>query len=472
MVAMTEKSMVFTPQRYKILDTPHTPFIDVEELQGFLDATPTETEVEEVLQIALTLKRLTLQQTAVLLRAPRSCRGRVMEAAATLKQRVYDRRIVLFAPLYVGNLCSNNCAYCAFAQKNSDTHRKTLSTSELQAQVEALSSVGHRRLILVWGEHKMYSPQVIASTVREVYASGQIRRVNINAAPLSVEGFRVVAEAGIGTFQVFQETYNPEIYAKHHIGGAKRDYASRLTAFDRAMEGGVDDVGLGVLFGLNPNWEEEVLGLVRHTNHLEALYGVGPHTISFPRITPALGANPCDAPIGDDDFLYAIAILRLAVPYAGLILTARESAEFRATALRYGITQIDGGTKIEIGGYDNTCEQEAGDAQFTITDSRELSEIIAELVSQGRIPSFCTACYRKKRTGEHFMTFSTTGHIKELCAPNAILSFAEFLEDFAGAELRAAGYDLIEAELARVKNRESVERKLSRVRAGERDLFY
>ncbi len=463
--------MVFTPQRYKILDRVHTPFIDMEELRSALNISPTVEQVEEVVQLALSLKRLSVQQTATLLRAPHSCRERVMEAAAELKQKIYDHRIVLFAPLYVGNLCSNNCAYCAFAQNNTYTQRKTLLPEELQAQVDALSGVGHRRLILVWGEHKAYSPEVIAQTVRQVYESAEIRRVNINAAPLTVEGFRTVAEAGIGTFQIFQETYNPEVYAQHHLGGAKRDYASRLTAFDRAMEGGVDDVGLGVLFGLNKNWEEEVLGLVRHTNHLEALFGVGPHTISFPRMTPALGAEDCEAPIADDDFLYAIATLRLAVPYAGLILTARESAEFRQTALRYGITQIDGGTKLEIGGYDNDSGS-AGDAQFTLTDNRELSEIIDELVQQGKIPSFCTACYRKGRTGEHFMAFSTTGAIKELCAPNAILSFAEFLEDFADQELKTKGYELIEKELARVKNRESVERKLTQIRAGERDLFY
>ncbi len=463
--------MKFTPQIYKIIDKKNSSFINMEEIRAFLEINPTSEQVEAVIKQALKLKRLSLAQTATLLRAPKEDRAKILEAASKLKEAVYGNRIVLFAPLYVGNLCSNSCDYCAFARENTLTARKTLSHSELLEETAALNSQGHRRLILVWGEHALYSATTIAKNVQQVYSTGEIRRLNINAAPLSVEGFREVAEAGIGTYQVFQETYNPEIYKQHHLAGKKSDYDYRLTAFDRAMEGGIDDVGLGVLFGLNPCWEEEVLGLVRHTNHLEALFNVGPHTISFPRMTPAAGAKPSQAPISDEDFIFAIAVLRLAVPYAGLILTARETPEFRSRAIKYGITQIDGGTKLEIGGY-NSEEETQGDAQFTLCDNRSLSEIIRELVLTNKIPSFCTACYRKGRTGEHFMSFSTTGHIKELCAPNAILSFAEYLEDFASKELRTIGYDLIDKELGELKNKAVVLKKLEQIKGGERDLFF
>ncbi len=463
--------MLFTPQIYKIKDQIGIPFIDKDEINEFLTVTPTAQMVREVIAKSLNKERLSMAETAILLNCPEECRSEILDAARTLKKNVYGNRIVLFAPLYVGNLCSNNCAYCSFASSNSLAVRKTLDSSEMNQEIDALAREGHKRLILVYGEHKKYSPEFIAQNVREVYATGKIRRVNINAAPLDVEGFKTVCESGIGTYQVFQETYDREIYAAHHLGGKKADFDYRLMAFDRAMEAGIDDVGLGVLFGLNPNWRGEVLSLIRHTNHLESCFGVGPHTISFPRMTAALGAEPSKAPISDENFLFMIAVLRLAVPYTGLILTARESAEFRSRAIEFGVSQIDGGTKLEIGGYSEE-EDTQGGAQFTLTDNRTLREIISELVSKGQVPSFCTACYRKGRTGEHFMEFSVEGHIKKLCTPNAVLTLAEYLEDFAPENLKTEGYELIEKELSKMESPEPTIKKLAKIKAGERDLYF
>ncbi len=463
--------MIFNPQSYKIIDQKGVPFIDIDEIDSFLEVSPSEREVREVIECALAKKRLSMAQTALLLRSDKAMRGEIMKAASRLKQEVYGNRIVLFAPLYVGNLCSNLCNYCSFAADNTLTSRKTLTTQELNQEVDTLSGQGHKRLILVYGEHPKYSAHYIAQSVKEVYLSGKIRRVNINAAPLGVEGFRVVAESGIGTYQIFQESYNPEVYKRHHLGGMKSDYNWRLTSLDRAMEAGIDDVGLGVLFGLNSSWEQEIMALIRHTNHLEACFGVGPHTISFPRITQAVGATPAESPISDENFIFAIAVLRLAIPYAGLILTARESAELRDRAIEYGVSQIDGGTVIEVGGYSEE-NQWQGAAQFSITDDRSLHEIITELVKQERIPSFCTACYRKGRTGEHFMEFSVDGHIKELCSPNAILSFAEYLEDCPDSITKSQGYALIEREIAKLSHPEPTIRQLNRIKQGERDLFF
>lgn len=466
--------MIFQPQRYKIEDTIGVPFIDWDEIESFLSVESTPEKVAEVIRMALDKKRLSLGELSVLINAPH--RAPIFEAAEKLKKMVYGNRIVLFAPLYVGNRCSNSCRYCSFRVENNEGVRKTLTPEELTGQVNTLTHQGHKRLILVYGEHPAYDAQFIARSVHKVYENKDIRRVNINAAPFSVEDFRTIKDSAIGTFQVFQETYNRSVYAFHHPRGRKSDYDWRLTSLDRAMQAGIDDVGLGALFGLSDNWQGELLGLLRHTNHLEACFNVGPHTISFPRITRAEGSSAQGQyPISDDDFIFIIALLRLAVPYAGLILTARESPAMRDHAIRYGVSQIDGGTKIEIGGYapqDQDQTQTVGEAQFTINDDRSLSEVIHELIQQDRIPSFCTACYRKGRTGEHFMEFSSTGFIKRFCTPNAILTFAEYLEDSATESIKAKGYELIKAELNACQNREDIADKLERIRNGERDLFY
>lgn len=468
--------MLFTPQRYKIVDQIDTPFIDIDEISDCLKTIPTAQLVDAVIAKSKDHNRLSLGETAILLNSPD--RDRVLRAAAELKRDVYGDRIVLFAPLYVGNLCTNRCDYCSFASDNTVTSRKTLASDEIIAEVDALAAEGHKRLILVYGEHPKYSADFIARNVREVYCTGKIRRVNINAAPLGVEGFRTVADSGIGTYQIFQETYNPEIYHSHHRGGMKADYNWRLTAFDRAMTAGIDDVGLGVLLGLNPDWKQEIMGLIRHTNHLEALFNVGPHTISFPRMNSAEGATPTKHPISDEDFIFAIAVLRLAVPYTGLILTARESHALRTRAIEYGVSQIDGGSKLEIGGYSED-HNVAGGAQFSLNDDRSLSEVIDELIATSRIPSFCTACYRLGRTGEHFMEFSTKGFIKRFCTPNALLTLAEYLEDYASPQTKQKGYDLIEREIAKLETSPltkplipKLRENLKAIANGSRDLYF
>lgn len=466
--------MKFTPQQYSVADEIGRPFIDKEEIESILQVTPTELQIDQVVALSMTYKRLSMQQTAILLNAPKELRYKVLEAATKLKQEIYGNRIVLFAPLYVGNRCTNRCSYCTFRADNNLAVRKTLSNSELVREVVALEDAGHKRLILVFGEHPEYNADYIAETVKSVYGikngtSGEIRRVNINAAPLTEDEFRVVAESGIGTYQVFQETYDPVLYKKYHLGGKKADYDWRLTAFDRAMKGGIDDVGLGALLGLG-DWKFEIMGLIRHTNHLEACFGVGPHTISFPRITKALGADSIEKPIEDEDFIYAIAVLRLAVPYTGLILTAREPASLRDKAIKYGVSQIDGGTQIEIGSYSKQSEE--GSGQFTINDSRPLKEVISTLVSDGYMPSFCTACYRKGRTGEHFMTFSSSGYIKRFCSPNAMLTFAEYLEDYADEATKIKGYKLIDAQIASVQDVEELKKRLEEIKSGKRDLYF
>lgn len=474
--------MIFTPQKYTLADVPGQSFIDPSEIEDTLArcAAPLSADVDRVIARAMRKERLSMEETAILLQASANERLKVLEAAETLKKQVYGERIVLFAPLYIGNRCMNRCAYCSFRADSTDTVRKTLSVDETIAEVHALAGEGHRRLILVYGEHPLYDARFIADSVRTVYnvddknGHKAIRRVNINAAPLDVEGFRTVRQAGIGTYQVFQETYCPSAYKKYHLGGPKSDFDWRLTAFDRAMEAGIDDVGLGVLLGLH-DWRYEILALIRHTNHLEACFGVGPHTISFPRIKESSASLPAAAPVGDDDFIYAIAVLRLAVPYTGLILTAREPAAVRDQAIRYGVSQIDGGTKLEIGSYSATASPGAvGTSQFALNDERSLGEIIEALIGQGRTPSFCTACYRKGRTGEHFMEFSVPGFIKRFCTPNALFTLAEYLEDYASIPVKTQGWELIRRKTAEMEPREAtaVGERLERIKAGERDLYF
>ncbi|MCA1747879.1 MAG: [FeFe] hydrogenase H-cluster radical SAM maturase HydG, partial [Bacteroidales bacterium] len=337
--------MFYDPQIYAIPDEPMKPFISEEEIWNILNSTaPGKEEVRAIIKRSLDKNRLTLQETAVLLQTTDpELIDEIKEGARTLKENVYGNRIVLFAPLYVGNLCVNNCEYCGFRTSNKDQKRMTLTEEELINEVEMLEDTGQKRLILVFGEHPKYNPEFIADTVRSVYkvkkGNGEIRRVNINAAPLDIEGFRTVKESGIGTYQVFQETYHREAYKKYHTGGMKRNYDYRLTALDRAQEGGIDDVGIGALFGLY-DWRFEVMALLRHVNHFEAVYNVGPHTISFPRLKNASNVVLDEQyQVSDEEFTRMVAILRLAVPYTGLILTAREPAHIREEVLRFGVSQ-------------------------------------------------------------------------------------------------------------------------------------
>ncbi len=475
--------MKFYPQQYKLPDVSMQPFIDDEEIWDFINQAKAEPEtVKAIIAKSLNKNRLSLQETAILLNAtdPEMIEW-IKAGARSLKEKVYGKRIVLFAPLYVGNYCSNNCRYCGFKASNTTAVRKTLTREELIENVKALEEHGQKRLILVFGEHRTYSAAFIADTVRDVYQvkkdHGEIRRVNINAAPFDIDGFKTVKEAGIGTYQIFQETYHHPTYAVCHPSGKKADYDYRLTALDRAMEAGIDDVGIGALFGLY-DWRFEVLALLRHVNHLEACYNVGPHTISFPRIQDALEYDLDDTyQVKDEEFTRLVAILRLAVPYTGLILTAREPERIRKEVLAFGCSQIDAGTKLEIGAYAENpdVDQNLSKEQFKINDDRTLNAVIDELIESDYIPSFCTACYRKGRTGQHFMEFSVPGFIKKFCTPNALLTLAEYILDYASEETAAKGWALIGRTIDEMEDdgyKDKVRERVERIKKGERDLYF
>lgn len=474
--------MIYHPQQYAVPDKRMEPFIDAEEIWKFIRNADVEKQrVRDIIQKSLDKNRLTLDETATLVQATDpELIHEIKEGAHQLKQKIYGERIVLFAPLYVGNLCINNCAYCGFRTGNTQQKRNTLTLDDLIQEVVSLEDAGQKRLILVYGEHPRYNAEFIAETVRTVYSvkskNGEIRRVNINAAPLDIDGFRTVKEAKIGTYQIFQETYHPDTYAKVHLGGRKRDFNWRLTSLDRAQEAGIDDVGIGALIGLY-DWRYEVLGLIRHVNHLEAIYNVGPHTISFPRIQNASNLDIDKTYLTtNEEFTRLVAILRLAVPYTGMILTAREPAHVRDEIMQFGVSQIDGGTNIQIKGY--TSREDAQDLdkeQFQINDNRSLNEIMDELIAKDMIPSFCTSCYRLGRTGEHFMEFSVPGFIKRFCQPNAILTLAEYLEDYAPAITKEKGYKLIEKKLEEFDDaqfKSKLIEKLALVKQGKRDLYF
>ncbi len=474
--------MKFTPEKYAIPDEAMKPFIDENEINQYLKkCKPSAEKIEDLIQKSLSKKRLSLEDTAYLLNAdsPKLIE-KIKAGARQLKKKIYGERIVLFAPLYVGNYCTNNCAYCGFKVSNKTVKRETLNEQELIEQVEQLEENGHKRLILVYGEHPKYDAKFIAKSVETVYkvkkANGEIRRVNINAAPLSIEDYKIVKDAGIGTYQVFQETYHHKTYAQVHPSGKKHDYDWRLGALDRAQEALIDDVGIGALFGLY-DWRFEVMGLLRHVNHFESVYNIGPHTISFPRIQNAYDLDIDKSHlVSDEDFTKLVAILRLAVPYTGMILTAREPATIRNEIMQFGVSQIDGGTNIQMKGYSkNEKEQHLDEEQFVINDDRSLEEIIQELLGQGFIPSFCTACYRLGRTGEHFMEFSVPGFIKRYCQPNAMLTLAEYLEDYANTATKEKGYTLIQNNLEEMPENEVKQQlieKLAAIKENKRDLYF
>ncbi|MBR6661303.1 MAG: [Bacteroidales bacterium] len=439
--------------------------------------------LEEIFNKSLNKEPLTIEETAQLIaiNSPEMLQ-KLFDTAQQLKKDIYGNRIVLFAPLYIGNYCINNCKYCGFKSSLTSTVRHTLTQDELISQITSLENEGHKRLILVYGEHPKYTPEFIADNVRSCYSTkvgnGAIRRVNINAAPLDIAGFKTVKDSGIGTYQIFQETYHQETYSQvHPKNTVKGDYMWRLNAMDRAFDAGIDDMGIGVLFGLY-DWRFDLLSLVAHAIHLRERCGVGPHTISFPRIQPANGLD-IDLPyrVSDNDFKKLVAILRLAVPYTGLIMTARENEEIRNEVIKFGVSQIDAGTKLEIGGYTKQVgsEQELKREQFQIGDTRELDQVIQWLVNQDFIPSFCTSCYRLGRTGEHFMEYAIPGFIGRFCTPNAILTFAEYLEDYAGDMTKELGYNLIDREISKIAEsdkREKVIERIKFIKSGKRDLFF
>ena len=465
----------------RVLSKGAQDFIDAEKLHSLLSTSKEDSvHIKEIFAKSAEKNPLTLEEVAALL-SIKSEEGtaELFETAKTLKKKIYGNRIVLFAPLYIGNMCINDCAYCGFKKSAKSTIRKTLTAEEIRQEVKALQDEGQKRLILVFGESPLYSPDFIAASVREVYSvhsgNGAIRRVNINAAPMDVAGYKIIKAEGIGTYQIFQETYHRQTYSKYHPANTvKGDFMWRLDGLDRAFEAGIDDMGIGALIGLY-DWRFEVLGLVSHAIHLKQKFGVGPHTISFPRIQPATDMN-LELPYtcSNSDFRKLVAILRLAVPYTGMIMTARESPQIRNEVIHLGVSQIDAGTHLEIGGYNNkTHNQQLEREQFQVGDTRGLEEASKWLIDEGFIPSFCTSCYRAGRTGEHFMEFAEKGFIQKFCTPNALLTLAEYLQDYASEDTRQAGMKLITKELENIEEgawKEKIKDNLRKINLGERDL--
>ena len=382
---------------------------------------------------------------------------KMYDLAEEIKLAFYGNRIVMFAPLYLSNYCVNGCVYCPYHLKNKHIARKKLTQDEVRAEVIALQDMGHKRLAIEAGEDPVNNPiEYILECINTIYSvkhkNGAIRRVNVNIAATTVENYRKLKDAGIGTYILFQETYHKESYLKLHPTGPKHDYDYHTEAMDRAMEGGIDDVGLGVLFGLEL-YKYEFVGLMMHAEHLEAVHGVGPHTISVPRIKRAddIDPNVFDNSIPDDVFAKIIACIRIAVPYTGMIISTRESEEVRGKALNYGISQISGASRTSVGGY--TEEERPHDSeQFDVSDQRTLDEVVAWLMKLGHIPSFCTACYREGRTGDRFMSLCKNGQILNCCHPNALMTLTEYLIDYASDETRAIGFELIDKELEKIPN--------------------
>ncbi len=458
-------------------------FIDDKKIEGIIASSKEDpARVRDIIAKSMEKQPLEVEETAALLAATSpELTEEIFNAARELKKNVYGNRIVIFAPLYIGNYCINDCKYCAFRKSLRTTVRKTLTEKEIEGQVLALEDSGHKRLILVFGEHPDYTADYMAKTVRQVYSikkeHGEIRRVNINAAPMDHEGYKIIKDAGIGTYQIFQETYHHETYKQMHPAGThKCDYEWRLDGLNRAFEAGCDDVGIGALFGLH-DWRFEVLGLVTHAIYLKDRYGVGPHTISFPRLRPAHGVNFNEEHfVNDHDFKRLVAILRLSVPYTGMILTARETPEIRREVMAFGVSQIDAGTKIELAGYTKKGKQEMKKEQFEIGDVRPMDEILRELIQNDYIPSFCTSCYRLGRTGEHFMEFAIPGFIEQFCTPNALTTLEEYLQDYASEETKEAGEKLVIRELEKIEDeklRKQVAERIQKIKTtDERDLCF
>ena len=439
---------------------------------------PDAARIREVLEKAKEMKGLSLEDVAVLtcISDPEML-AELFNAANHVKETIYGKRLVLFAPLYISNLCANECLYCAFRATNKNIQRHALSQEHIAREVEVLIKQGHKRILLVAGEsYPKEGLQYVLDSVRTVYGvkseHGEIRRVNVNVAPLTVDEFKQLKAENIGTYQIFQETYHRETYSKVHVGGKKRDYNWRVWSLHRAMEAGIDDVGIGVLFGLF-DYRFEMLAMMQHINELEAKFGVGPHTISVPRMEPAtnsdLASHP-PFPVSDIDFRKIVAILRLAVPYTGIIMSTRETAKMRRETFALGVSQISAGSKTNPGGYE---EDDEISGQFSLGDHRPLDEVIRDVASMGYVPSFCTACYRLGRTGQDFMDLAKPGDIKLHCAPNALSSFKEYLQNFASPETVAVGNELIRKSIGEMNGiaRQRAEKLVRRVEAGRDDVY-
>ncbi len=415
--------------------------------------------VEQILEKAKECKGLTHREALVLLDCElEEEKGKIFALAREIKQKFYGNRIVMFAPLYLSNYCVNGCTYCPYHLKNKHIRRKKLTQEEIAKEVIALQDMGHKRLALETGEDPVHNPiEYVLESIKTIYGikhrNGAIRRVNVNIAATTVENYRKLKEAGIGTYILFQETYNKKAYEELHPTGPKHDYAYHTEAMDRAMDGGIDDVGCGVLFGLNL-YRYDFVGLLMHAEHLEAAKGVGPHTISVPRIRAADDIDPgtFSNAISDEIFEKIVAVLRIAVPYTGIIISTRESQKARERVLRLGVSQISGGSRTSVGGYVEKESEEENSAQFDVSDTRSLDEVVNWLLGLGYIPSFCTACYREGRTGDRFMKLVKSGQIANCCQPNALMTLKEYLEDYASEDTRKKGEKVIQDEIPRIPN--------------------
>jgi 2-iminoacetate synthase len=457
-------------------------FINEQEIEGILvpRLRPEPARVHELLAKAREMRGLSMAEVACLSFVDQpELLAEIFSTAKQIKEDIYGSRLVLFAPLYISNRCSNECTYCAFRATNTALKRRTLTQEKIAEETRILIRQGHKRILMVSGEALPEEGfQYILDSIATIYGTrigpGEIRRVNVNLAPQTTERFRQLKEAEIGTFQLFQETYHRPTYAAVHLKGSKRNYDWRTTAFDRAMEAGIDDVGIGVLFGLY-DWRFEILAMMQHIHHLEQKFGVGPHTISFPRIEPAVGSEIASRPphaVSDGDFLKMIAIMRLAVPYTGMIMSTRETANVRRATLELGISQISAGSRTDPGGYKDG-EGDPNGSQFQLGDHRTVEEVVSDVVSLGFLPSFCTACYRTGRTGHDFMDLAKPGEIKYHCHPNALSTFQEYLCDYASPQAKSAGEELIRIELQHMDGKQTACAlpMLNQVRGGERDIF-
>ena len=442
-----------------------------------------EVLISEIIEKAKLRKGLNHRDAAVLLACDIEEKNKeIYELAKQIKQDFYGNRIVLFAPLYLSNYCVNGCVYCPYHASNKHIPRKKMSQEEIVREVKALQDMGHKRIAIETGEDPVNNPiEYVLESLKTIYSvkhkNGAIRRANVNIAATTVENYRRLKEAGIGTYILFQETYNKERYEILHPTGPKHNYAYHTEAMDRAMQGGIDDVGLGVLFGLS-TYMYEFVGQLMHAEHLEAVYGVGPHTISVPRIRKADDIDPSsfENGIDDDTFCKIVACIRIAVPYTGMICSTRESKEVRERVLNLGISQISGGSKTSVGGYDEQDYTQEDSSQFDVTDTRTLDEVMKWLMEIGYLPSFCTACYREGRTGERFMEICKAKQIQLCCHPNAIVTLKEYLEDYASPQTKAVGEKLIEKELAlfdaNQNFKKNLENNLTKIEQGERDFRY
>ncbi len=435
-----------------------------------------EDQIKKIIEKGRAAHGLTSAEAAVLLQIKGSeLTNLLFSAAREVKDRIYGKRVVIFAPLYISNKCVNNCVYCGFRASNKSLQRKTLTSEEIKAQVRILESFGHKRLLVEFGEDPVDAHiDRVVDAIRTIYQAGDIRRVNVNIAATGREEYQKLKESGIGTYQLFQETYHRETFARMHPRGPKSDYDYHLTAHERAFAAGIDDLGVGVLFGLY-DYKFEVVALLQHAEYMDQILGVGPHTISVPRWRPASGVDPANIPhlVSDDDFKRIVAILRLAVPYTGIILSTRERAEDRDELIALGVSQMSAGSCTDVGGYREGEDDHERYSQFKTPDHRTPDEVIRRICELGYLPSFCTSCYRNDRTGERFMHLAKTGEIHNLCQPNALLTFQEYLEDFAGSSTKVTGERIIHEQLEMIpdpKMRKWTEQALKRIRQGERDL--